>query len=135
MNQDQFKLSENERSLLVEMTDFGVPLYEVLIDVRLTHLDSSKSEQLDIAKNLVLAVVRKGLVSLCKLTPENTKNHGYEVNDSTSMSIEGTEDHISQLVNWKQSCDSLDSTISYELAPTELGEKVLDEIFNIKPSN
>ncbi|WP_281559957.1 hypothetical protein [Thalassomonas sp. RHCl1] len=135
MNLEQFKLSKDERALLIEMTDFGVPLYEVLSVVRLTYSDSANSEQLDIAKNLVLAVVKKGLVSLCKLTLENTRDNIYEVSDSTSMPVEDVKKHMSQLVNWEQSSDSFDSTITYELAPTELGEKALDEIFNIKQDN
>lgn len=135
MNLEQLKLSEDEQSLLVDMTDFGVPLYEVLNDMRLAHSDSNDSEQLYIAKNLVLAVVKKGLANLCKLTLENTIDNIYEVNDSTSMSVENIEKHMSQPINWEQSSDLLDSTITYELAPTELGEKVLDEIFIIKQGN
>lgn len=127
MDLDKFKLSKGERSLLVEMTDFGVPLYEVLNDVRLTHPDSTNREQLAIAKNIVLALVKKSLASLCKLTPENI----YEVSDSTSMSVEDINEHMHQMINWNQSYDSLDRTVTYELAPTELGERVLDEIFNI----
>lgn len=135
MNQDQFKLSGGERSLLIEMTDFGVLLYEVLNNVRLMYPDSGSYEQLNIAKGLVLSVVEKDLVSLCKLSLENTKDNIYEVSDFTSMSIDDIKEHMSKPINWEQSSDSLDSTISYELAPTELGEKALDEIFNIKQSN
>lgn len=117
------------------MTDFGVPLYEVLSGVCLTHSESNISEKLDIAKKLVVAVVQKGLVGLCKLTLENTKENIYEICDSTLMSIDNIEEHMAQLINWEQSSDLLDNTITYELAPTELGEKALDEIFHIKQSN
>jgi hypothetical protein len=135
MNLDRYKLSEDERALLIEMTDFGVPLYELLNDVRLSHPESSNSEHLEIAKNILLSVVGKGLVGLCKLTLENTKNKVYEVSDTTCMAIDQIMKHISQSSNWEQSTDAVDSSITYELAPTELGEKALDEIFNIKQSN
>ncbi|MCL6416967.1 hypothetical protein MIB92_15000 [Aestuariirhabdus sp. Z084] len=135
MNLDQFKLSEDERSLLIEMTDFGVPLYEVLGDVRIAYPDSSSIDQLEIAKRLVYSVIEKGLASLCKITVENTHYNTYEVNDSMSMFVDDIKDLMSQAINWEQSSDAFDSSISYELAPTELGEKVLDEIFNIKHSN
>ena len=135
MNLEPFKLSEDERSLLVEMTDFGVPLYEVLSDMRITYSDKSSSEQLNIAKSLVFSLVEKGLAILCKLTLVNTQDNIYEVTDSTAMSLDDITEHMSQPINWEQSEYALDCTISYELAPTELGEKVLDEIFNIKRSN
>lgn len=117
---------------MIELTDFGIPLYEVLNDVRTSHPGSTDSEQIEIAKNVILGLVEKGLVSLCKLTPENTKNHVYEVSESTSMPIDDIKRHMSLLINWEQSVDALDSSVSYELAPTYLGEKVLDEIFSTK---
>jgi|GEM_PF-4883248 len=99
MNLDRYKLSEDERALLVEMTDFGVPLYELLNGVRLSHPESSNSEHLEIAKSILLSVVDKGLVSLCKLTLENTKNNVYEVSETTPMAIDKVMSHISQSVN------------------------------------
>jgi hypothetical protein len=107
MNLDQFKLSEDERSLLVEMTDFGVPLYELRNDVSLSYPRHSSAEQLEIAKRVLLSVVGKGLASLCRLTLENTKDNVYEVNESTSMAIDDIQHHISQRINWEQSSDSM----------------------------
>jgi hypothetical protein len=135
MNLYRYKLSEEERALLVDMTDFGVPLYELLNDVRLSHPESSNNNLLEIAKSILLSVVEKGLVCLCKLTFENTKDNIYEVSETTSMAIDDIMNHIAESANWEQSTDSVDGSITYELAPTDLGEKALDEIFNINQSN
>ncbi len=132
MNIDRFKLSEDERSLLIEMTDFGVTLNELLTDIRLSYPQVSSDEQLTLAKNLLLSIVEKGLVSLCRLTLENTKENVYEVNESTSMTMEEIEKHITKDISWEQSYDPSDRKIEYELAPTDLGEQVLDVLFNIK---
>ncbi|MCG9771078.1 hypothetical protein L1D59_20985 [Pseudoalteromonas piscicida] len=132
MNIDRFNLSEDERSLLIEMTDFGVTLNELLTDIRLSYPQASPDEQLALSKNLFLSVVKKGLVSLCRFTLENTKDNVYEVNESTSMTMEEIEKHISKDISWQQSSDPSGRKIEYELAPTDLGEQVLDVIFNIK---
>ncbi|HMY39653.1 MAG TPA: hypothetical protein PK011_10030, partial [Marinagarivorans sp.] len=131
MISNQIEISEDERKLLIEMTDFGVPLYEVLSIACPSYRGHTGSKQIEIARNLVLGLMEKGLVGLCRLTPENTKDHVYELSESIFMSCEEVKTHLISLINWEKSTDSLDCTVSYELAPTSLGEKVLDEIFSM----
>ena len=129
------ELTKEERSLLVELTDFGMPLSEVIADIHLSYPKVSISQKYSIAEKLVLSVLEKGIVCLCKLTLENTQGNVYEVNDSTVMSIDEVIEHIANPLSWVQYQDQLDKSISFELAPTKLGEKTLDEIFAVKNGN
>ncbi len=129
------ELTKEERSLLVELTDFGMPLSEVIADIHLSYPKVSISQKNSIAEKLVLSVLEKGIVWLCKLTLENTQGNVYEVNDSTVMSIDEVIEHIANPLSWVQYQDQLDKSISFELAPTKLGEKTLDEIFAVKNGN
>ena len=135
MNISQYDLSDDEKALLIEATDFGVPLYELLHEMKLSNSTSSSSEVFERAKGIVLSIVQKDLLSLCKLTSENIENHTYEVNETTQMTFDEVKSHIECPTNWVQDNDVLDSSISYELAPTKLGEMVLDEIFNVGREN
>ena len=135
MNLSQYDLSDDERALLIEATDFGVPLFELLHEMTLSHSTSSSSEIFERAKCTVLSIVQKDLLSLCKLTSDNIENHTYEVNEATQMTFDEVKSHIECSANWIQGNDVLDSSISYELAPTKLGERVLDEIFNVGREN
>jgi len=129
------ELTKDERSLLIELTDFGMPLSEVITDIHFSSPKASISHKYSIAENLVLSVIEKGIICFCKLTLENTKDNVYEVNDSTIMTIDEVTNHIANPLSWVQYQDKLDKSISFELAPTELGEKVLDEIFAVKNGN
>jgi hypothetical protein len=135
MNPEKFKLSKDESDLLVETTDFGVFLAEFLKKVRTSYPKESAEVQVEIARNTVFNLVEKGLVSLCRLTPDNTKNHVYEVNESTAMTTEQVVAHLAQPISWEQSTDSEQKDISYELSPTKLGEEMLGYIFSIKGNN
>lgn len=135
MNPEKFKLSKDETDLLVETTDFGVFLGEFLTSIRTSYPNESAEMQVEIARNAVFNLVEKGLVSLCRLTPDNTKNHVYEVNDSTAMTTEQVITHLAQPISWEQFTDSEQKEISYELSPTKLGEEMLDYIFSIKGNN
>ena len=126
------ELTEDERALLVELTDFGMPLSQVITDIHFSSPKTSISHKYSMAEKLVISVIEKGIVCLCKLTLENTKDNVYEVNDSTTMTIDEVIEHIAKPLSWVQYQDKLDKSISFELAPTELGEKVLDEIFAVK---
>ncbi|WP_022943676.1 hypothetical protein [Pseudoalteromonas ruthenica] len=129
------ELTKEERSLLVELTDFGMPLSEVIADIHFSHPKASISQKYSMAENLVLSVLEKGIVCLCRLTLENTKDNVYEVNSSTIMSIDQVTEHIANPLSWVQYQEQSDKSISFELAPTELGEKILDEIFAVKNGN
>lgn len=129
------ELTKEERSLLVELTDFGMPLSEVIADIHFSHPKASISQKYSMAENLVLGVLEKGIVCLCRLTLENTKDNVYEVNSSTIMSIDQVTEHIANPLSWVQYQEQSDKSISFELAPTELGEKILDEIFAVKNGN
>ena len=129
------ELTEEERSLLVELTDFGMPLSEVITDIHFSHPKASISQKYAMAEKLVISVLEKGIVCLCKLTLENTKDNVYEVNGTTIMAIDEVIEHIANPLSWVQYRDELDKSISFELAPTQLGEKVLDEIFAVNNGN
>ncbi|KTF16850.1 hypothetical protein [Pseudoalteromonas sp. H105] len=129
------ELTEEERSLLIELTDFGMPLSEVITDIHFTYPKASISQKYSIAEKLITNVIEKGIVCLCKLTLENTEDNIYEINDSTIMTIEEVTEHIANPLNWLQYQDKFDKTISFELAPTKLGEKILDDIFTVKNGN
>ncbi|TQF70130.1 hypothetical protein [Pseudoalteromonas luteoviolacea] len=126
------ELTKEERALLVELTDFCMPLSEVITDIHFSHPKASISQKYIMAENLVISVLEKGIICLCKLTLENTKDNVYEVNSSTILSIDEVTEHIANPISWEQYPDKSDKSISYELAPTELGEKVLDKIFAVK---
>lgn len=102
-------------------TDFGLTLYEVLSDVRPFYTERAVSEPVEIARSLILGLAQKGLVSLCRLTPENTNDHVCEVGKFTSMTIDEIKSHMTLLNNWQQPVGAFNSSISYELAPTDLG--------------
>lgn len=129
------ELTKEERSLLVELTDFGMPLSEVITDIHFSHPKASISQKYSMAENLVISILEKGIVCLCKLTLENTKDNVYEVNSSTIMTINEVTEHIANPLSWVQYPDESDKSISFELAPTELGEKMLDEILAVKNGN
>ncbi|KZN48135.1 hypothetical protein [Pseudoalteromonas luteoviolacea] len=129
------ELTKEERALLVELTDFGMPLSEVITDIHFSHPKASISQKYAMVENLVIGALEKGVICLCKLTLENTKDNVYEVNNSTIMSIDEVTEHIANPLNWEQYQEQLDKSISFELAPTELGEKILDEIFAVKNGN
>jgi hypothetical protein len=135
MNPEKFKLSKDETDLLVETTDFGVFLREFLTSIRTSYPNESAEMQVEIARNAVFNLVEKGLVSLCRLTPENTKNRVYEVNEYTAMTTEQVITHLAKPISWEQFTDSEQKEISYELSPTKLGEEMLDYIFSIKGNN
>ena len=86
MDISQIELSSDERRLFAEFSDSGMPLSLMLVEVRSYHPKLTEDQQLQIAKEILLSLVDKGLIALCKLTPENTTNHVYEVNEITSMS-------------------------------------------------
>ncbi|OCQ23780.1 hypothetical protein A7985_07520 [Pseudoalteromonas luteoviolacea] len=129
------ELTKEERALLVELTDFGIPLSEVITDIHFSHPKASISQKYSMAENLVISVLEKGIVYLCKLTLENTNDNLYEVNSSTIMSIDEATEHIANPLNWEQYQEQSDKSILFELGPTELGEKILDEIFAVKNGN
>jgi len=129
------ELTAEEHTLLVELTDFGMPLSEVISDIHFANSNMPISHKYSLAEKLVLSVIEKGIVCLCKLTLENTTDNVYEVDSSTIMTMEDVTEHLSNPFSWLQYQDEMDETISFELAPTELGEKVLDEIFSVKNGN
>ena len=132
MKSHPIKLSKDEAELLISMTDFGVALSEFLNDIRASYPKESSKAQIEIARNIVLNLVNQKLVSLCCLTAENTKDKIYEVDETTSMTMEQTIFHLAKPVSWAQSTDLEHKEISYELGPTKLGEKILDYLFSIK---
>ena len=129
------ELTEEESSLLVELTDFGMPLSELITDIHISNPNMSISQKYSIAEKLIISVIKKGIICLCKLTLENTNDNVYEVNGSTIMTIEEVYEHIANPYSWVQYQDELDKSITFELAPTDIGEKVLDEIFAVKIGN
>jgi len=132
LNITQFNLSYDEKRLFKEFSDSGMPLSLFLVEVRFYYPQLSKNKHLEIAKKLLLSLIEKKLLVLCKLTPQNTKNYVYEVNDSTIMNPQDVDKHISKDISWKQYIDPNDQTISYEIATTDLGEKLLDMLFDTK---
>ncbi len=131
VNLEQFVLTNDERRLFAELSDSGIPLSLTLMEVRSYHPELTEGEQLQITKDVLKSLIDKGLVALCKLTPKNTINYTYEVNDTSTMTLNEINMHISKSISWKQYRDPNDKTISYEISPTDLGEKVLDLIFEV----
>jgi hypothetical protein len=132
MKSHPIKLSKGEAELLISMTDFSVALSELLNYICTSYPKESSRTQIEIARNVVLSLVNKKLVSLCCLTAENTKDNIYEVDETTSMTMEQTIAHLAKPVSWVQSTDLEHKEISYELGTTKLGEEMLDYLFSIK---
>ncbi|WP_415912129.1 hypothetical protein [Neptuniibacter sp. QD37_11] len=125
-------LSKDEKSLLVELTDFGKSLPELISEI---HSDSpalSLVEKYTLAINTVTSLVSKDLVLLCELDCSSTKP--YSANTANSIPLSELSSFLNDPYNWSVST-SRDGKKSYELAPTDLGEELLDQIFGISSSN
>lgn len=126
-------LSEDEKSLLLELTDFGKSLPELISEVHSENPSGNLVDKYDFAINLVTSLVSKGLVSLCELDA-NPGNEVYSVNESNLITSSGLTSFLNDPYNWVSSI-SRDSKKQYELAPTDKGEAMLDEIFKVSKTN
>ena len=59
-------LTEDERWLLMGLTDFNKSLTELVTDVHFDNVTKSASEKYAIAENLVISLIDKGLIQLSK---------------------------------------------------------------------
>lgn len=133
MDIEKLSLSEDGRWLLVDLTDFGKSLFELILDIQNDKPDLGASEKLKISEQLISELQSKDLARLQKVILKKTKPNTYKPVKEIRMTDGEIEAHISNPLNWMQNMFSGDSDVCYELLPTDLGEKALDEIF--KQSN
>ena len=125
-------LSDNEKWLLVELTDFGKTLPELISEIHSDATEDSLIEKYKLAIGLVNSLVSKDLVSLCQI--DSSSKEPYSVETVETLTDDDLERFINDPWNWSSSF-SRDNKWQYELAPTNQGEAVLDEIFGLRKSN
>jgi hypothetical protein len=125
-------LSDNEKWLLVELTDFGKTLPELISEIHSDATEGSLIEKYELAIGLVKSLVSKGLISLCQI--DRASKEPYSVESVKTLTNDDLESFINDPWNWSSSF-SRDNKWQYELAPTNRGEAVLDEIFGVQKSN
>ncbi|QFT54437.1 hypothetical protein FIU95_07700 [Microbulbifer sp. THAF38] len=125
-------LSDNEKWLLVELTDFGKTLPELISEIHSDATEDSLIEKYELAIGLVNSLVSKGLISLCQI--DRASKEPYSVESVKTLTNDDLESFINDPWNWSSSF-SRDNKWQYELAPTNRGEAVLDEIFGVQKSN
>lgn len=133
MGIDKLSLTEDERWLLVDLTDFGKSLFELILDIQNDKPELCASEKLKVSEKLISGLQSRDLARLHKIILKRTKPNTYEPVNKIKMTDSEIKEYISNPLNWMQKMSSGDSDVCYELLPTELGEKALDEIF--KQSN
>ncbi|WP_152452928.1 hypothetical protein [Microbulbifer sp. THAF38] len=125
-------MSDNEKWLLVELTDFGKTLPELISEIHSDATEDSLIEKYELAIGLVNSLVSKGLISLCQI--DRASKEPYSVESVKTLTNDDLESFINDPWNWSSSF-SRDNKWQYELAPTNRGEAVLDEIFGVQKSN
>ena len=125
-------MSDNEKWLLVELTDFGKTLPELISEIHSDATEDSLIEKYELAIGLVNSLVSKGLISLCQI--DRAFKEPYSVESVKTLTNDDLESFINDPWNWSSSF-SRDNKWQYELAPTNQGEAVLDEIFGVQKSN
>ncbi|WP_445362211.1 hypothetical protein ACJJIQ_13880 [Microbulbifer sp. ANSA003] len=125
-------MSDNEKWLLIELTDFGKTLPELISEIYSDATEDSLIEKYELAIGLVNSLVSKGLISLCQI--DKASKEPYSVESVKTLTNDDLESFINDPWNWSSSF-SRDNKWQYELAPTNRGEAVLDEIFGVQKSN
>ncbi|WP_141398515.1 MULTISPECIES: hypothetical protein [Microbulbifer] len=125
-------LSDNEKWLLVELTDFSKTLPELISEIHSDAPEKRLMEKYEVAIGIVNSLVSKGLVSLCEIACSS--NEPYSVESVKVLTNDDLEFFINDPWSWRSSF-SRDNKWQYELTPTKKGEAVLDEIFALRKSN
>ncbi|GAA5441859.1 hypothetical protein Misp06_00020 [Microbulbifer sp. NBRC 101763] len=125
-------LSDQEKCLLVELTDFGKSLPEFISEIHSDNLEMSLVAKFELAIELLISLNSKGLLALYQLKPNSKVPYSLE----NTRTLDGPDlvEFINDPWNWSNSY-SRDRNWQYELAPTVHGESVLDDIFRLKKNN
>lgn len=124
-------ISEDERWLLTELVDFGMSLFEIAQELRNAHEGSCDSEINRLSEDLIVGLQARNLARLYKIELHRTKQFTYEELDIVELTDQEIAEHISNPQNWHQKLPTGDNDKLFELRTTEIGEKVLDQIFEV----
>jgi len=130
MDLQKSDLSEYERSLLVDMTDFDLPLWEIHNDFRFSLPELSSVQSFEVAIESLLSLYERGLIVLQRAVISNSDESYQEPTEITTLSLEEIKEHLSVTRHWLgNDATSKGEYITFGFIPTELGEQMLDLIF------
>lgn len=128
-------LTEDERWLLMDLTDFNKSLSELIVDVHFDDVTKSASEKFAIAEKLVISLIDKGLIQLSKSKYKKDSGNVLSLQKSNVLSHSEVLLFMNHPANWMTEHGLEDDSVYFELSPTELGEKQLDILFNCGDGN
>ena len=128
-------LTEDEKWLLMDLTDFNKSLTELVEDVHFDNLTKSASEKFAIAEKLVTSLMYKGLVQLSKSKYKKDSGNVLCLIKSDVLTRSEVMLFMNHPSNWMSEHGLEDDSIYFELSPTDLGERQLDILFNCGDGN
>ncbi|MDP5137129.1 hypothetical protein [Rheinheimera baltica] len=128
-------LTEDEKWLMMDLTDFNKSFKELVENIHFEHLAKSASEKFAIAEKLVVSLIDKELLQLSRSKYKKDSRGVLCLLKSDVLATSEVIHFMKHPSNWMSDHGLEDESIYFELSPTELGEKQLDILFGISNGN
>jgi hypothetical protein len=126
------ELSDVEKSILIELTDFNSSLRKIVIDMHFEDTSISIGGKFENAYMAIKRLLDLELITLKKNKYKVSKKCELELIKSEVLTAKEAEEHLGHPANWMSEHGMKDDSIFFEIEPTDLGEVALDAIFDVK---
>ncbi|MEP1382865.1 MAG: hypothetical protein ABJK64_03640 [Paraglaciecola sp.] len=126
------ELSDVEKSILIDLTDFNSSLRQIVIDMHFEDTSISIGGKFENAYIAIKRLLDLELITLQKNKYKVSKKCELELINSEVLTVEEAEEHLGHPANWMSEHGMEDDSIFFEIEPTDLGEVALDTLFDVK---
>jgi hypothetical protein len=134
-------LTPDERSFLIESTDFEKQFWELIDHIHWAHEDLPLPEKFAIAQAVAERLLTSGIMRCIVIYYKEVKSGLWDVKKTLHVPNERVFNHWANPHFWGRNAGAVllgyddDGKTTIAIEPTELGERILDEIFNIQERN